>query len=67
MIDRADGRDDGEDWTESYEKLPGGANIYDHFESPSKARVGLQLHRASVRGKLPDSARIVDVYGLRSE
>ena len=26
-IDRSDGREDGEDWTEDYEELPGSANI----------------------------------------
>jgi len=27
IINRSDGRDDGEDWTENYEELPGGANV----------------------------------------
>src|SRR5215204_6169289 len=45
VIDRADGRDDGEDWTENYEKLPGGANISIILESTSKEGVGPRLHR----------------------
>ena len=45
VIDRADGRDDGEDWTESYEKLPGGADISIILESTSKAGVGPRLHQ----------------------
>ena len=45
VIDRADGRDDGEDWTENYEKLPGEANISLILESTSKAGVGPRLHR----------------------
>jgi quercetin dioxygenase-like cupin family protein len=45
VIDRADGRDDGEDWTENYEELPGGAGISIILESTSKAGVGPRLHR----------------------
>jgi mannose-6-phosphate isomerase-like protein (cupin superfamily) len=45
VIDRADGRDDGEDWTENYEELPGSANISIILESTSKAGVGPQLHQ----------------------
>ena len=44
-IDRADGRDDGEDWTENYEELPGAANISIILESTSKAGVGPRLHQ----------------------
>ena len=44
VIDRADGRDDGEDWTENYEELPGGANISIIFQSTSEAGVGPRLH-----------------------
>jgi quercetin dioxygenase-like cupin family protein len=44
-IDRSDGRDDGEDWTENYEKLPGGANISIILESTTKAGVGPRLHK----------------------
>ena len=45
VIDRADGRDDGEDWTESYEELPGGANISIILESTGRAGVGPRLHQ----------------------
>jgi mannose-6-phosphate isomerase-like protein (cupin superfamily) len=44
-IDRADGREDGEDWTENYEELPGGANISIILESTTKAGVGPRLHK----------------------
>jgi mannose-6-phosphate isomerase-like protein (cupin superfamily) len=45
VIDRPDGRDDGEDWTEDYEELPGGANISLILESTSRAGVGPRLHQ----------------------
>ena len=45
VIDRPDGRADGEDWTENYEELPGGANISIILESTTKAGVGPRLHR----------------------
>lgn len=45
VIDRADGREDGEDWTESYERLPGGAGVSIILESTSRAGVGPRLHR----------------------
>src|SRR5215208_5632430 len=45
VIDRADGQDDGEDWTEDYEELPGSANISIILESTSKAGVGPRLHQ----------------------
>ncbi len=45
VIDRADGRADGEDWTEDYEELPGGANISIILESTSKVGVGPRLHQ----------------------
>ena len=41
VIDRADDRDDGED----YEELPGEANISIILESTSKAGVGPRLHQ----------------------
>jgi quercetin dioxygenase-like cupin family protein len=44
-IDRSDGRLDGEDWTENYEELPGGANISIILEATSKAGVGPRLHK----------------------
>jgi quercetin dioxygenase-like cupin family protein len=45
VIDRADGVDDGEDWTEDYEELPGGANVSLILESTSKSGVGPRLHQ----------------------
>ncbi len=45
VIDRADGRDDGEDWAEDYEELPGEANVSIILESTSKAGVGPRLHQ----------------------
>jgi mannose-6-phosphate isomerase-like protein (cupin superfamily) len=45
VIDRPDGRDDGEDWTEDYEELPGGANISLILESTSRAGVGPRRHQ----------------------
>ena len=44
-IDRADGRDDGEDWTENYQELPGGAGISIILESTTQAGVGPRLHQ----------------------
>jgi mannose-6-phosphate isomerase-like protein (cupin superfamily) len=44
-IDRSDGREDGEDWTENYEELPGGANISIILESTTKVGVGPRLHK----------------------
>jgi quercetin dioxygenase-like cupin family protein len=44
-IDRIDGRQDGEDWTENYEELPGSANISIILESTTKAGVGPRLHK----------------------
>jgi mannose-6-phosphate isomerase-like protein (cupin superfamily) len=45
VIDRADGRDDGEDWTEDHEELPGGANVSIILEATSRAGVGPRLHQ----------------------
>jgi mannose-6-phosphate isomerase-like protein (cupin superfamily) len=45
VIDRADGRDDGEDWTENYEELPGAANISIILQSTTRAGVGPRLHQ----------------------
>jgi quercetin dioxygenase-like cupin family protein len=44
-IDRADGRDDGEDWTENYQELPGGAGISIILESTTQVGVGPRLHQ----------------------
>ncbi len=45
LIERADGRDDGEAWTENYEALPGGADISIILESTTRPGVGPRLHR----------------------
>ena len=45
VISRSDGRDDGEDWTENYEELPGGAGISLILESTTKGGVGPRLHQ----------------------
>jgi mannose-6-phosphate isomerase-like protein (cupin superfamily) len=45
LISRSDGRDDGEDWTENYEQLPGGAGISIILESTTQEGVGPRLHR----------------------
>jgi quercetin dioxygenase-like cupin family protein len=45
VIDRPDGRADGEDWTENYEKLPGPAGVSLILESTSRSGVGPRLHR----------------------
>ena len=45
LISRADGREDGEDWTENYEELPGGAGISIILESTTQEGVGPRLHR----------------------
>ena len=44
VISRADGREDGEEWTESYEELPGGAGISIILESTTEEGVGPRLH-----------------------
>lgn len=45
LITRADGRQDGENWAENYEELPGGAGISLILESTSQPGVGPRLHR----------------------
>jgi quercetin dioxygenase-like cupin family protein len=45
VLDRSDGRDDGEDWAENYEELPGGANVSIILESTNRAGVGPRLHQ----------------------
>ena len=44
VVNRADGRDDGEDWTESYQELPGGAAVSIILQSTAKGGVGPRLH-----------------------
>ena len=45
VINRPDGRDDGEQWTANYQELPGGAGISIILESTSEAGVGPRLHQ----------------------
>ena len=45
VLNRSDGRDDGEDWTDNYEELPGGAGVSLILESTSKSGVGPRLHK----------------------
>ncbi|MEV6281943.1 cupin domain-containing protein [Kribbella sp. NPDC051770] len=45
VVNRADGRDDGEDWTENYEELPGAAGISIILESTTQEGVGPRLHK----------------------
>ncbi len=45
VVNRADGRDDGEDWTENYEELPGGAGISIILEATTQEGVGPRLHK----------------------
>lgn len=44
VLNRADGREDGEGWEENYEQLPGGAGISIILESTTKEGVGPRLH-----------------------
>jgi mannose-6-phosphate isomerase-like protein (cupin superfamily) len=44
VIDRADGRADGDDWTENYTELPGGAGVSLILESTTQEGVGPRLH-----------------------
>src|SRR4051812_5534596 len=55
-IDRPDGRDDGEDWTENYEEVPGGANISIILESTTKSGVGPRLHQTRTPRPLSSAA-----------
>src|SRR5262245_58061389 len=45
LITRSDGRADGEEWTEDYQQLPGGAGISIILESTTKQGAGPRLHR----------------------
>ena len=45
LISRSDGRQDGEDWTENYEELPGDAGISIILESSTEEGVGPRLHQ----------------------
>jgi mannose-6-phosphate isomerase-like protein (cupin superfamily) len=45
LIDRPDGRPDGEDWAENYERLPGGAEVSLILESAAGPGVGPRLHQ----------------------
>jgi mannose-6-phosphate isomerase-like protein (cupin superfamily) len=45
VVDRPDGRLDGEDWAENYERLPGGADVSIILESVAGAGMGPRLHQ----------------------
>jgi mannose-6-phosphate isomerase-like protein (cupin superfamily) len=45
LIDRPDGRPDGDEWAENYERLPGEANVSLILESTAAAGVGPRLHQ----------------------
>ncbi|MEU4193569.1 cupin domain-containing protein [Kribbella sp. NPDC026611] len=45
VIKRADGREDGEEWTENYTELPGGAGVSLILESTTKEGAGPRLHK----------------------
>lgn len=45
VVDRSDGRADGEEWTENYEELPGSPGISIILESTTKPGMGPRLHR----------------------
>jgi mannose-6-phosphate isomerase-like protein (cupin superfamily) len=45
VIDRADGRADGEDWTENYQELPASANTSIILKSTARGGVGPSLHQ----------------------
>ena len=67
LISRADGREDGEDWTENYEELPGGAGISIILESTTKEGVGPRLHQHpyATRTSAPSPSGWSDGRGLR--
>lgn len=44
QIERSDGRGGGENWTEDFQRLPGGANVSIILESTTEAGVGPRLH-----------------------
>ena len=44
LIERSDGRNDGSDWTENHERLPGDANVSIILESTSRAGADPRLH-----------------------
>ncbi|HEY5784882.1 MAG TPA: cupin domain-containing protein [Microlunatus sp.] len=44
VIERTDGRDDGDAWEQNYTELPGSANVSMILESTTTAGVGPRLH-----------------------
>jgi mannose-6-phosphate isomerase-like protein (cupin superfamily) len=44
VLDRADGRDGGEEWSQSYSGLPGGPGVSIIIESTTEEGVGPRLH-----------------------
>ncbi|MCH1883284.1 cupin domain-containing protein [Agrococcus sp. ARC_14] len=45
ILERDDGRDDGDDWAQNYERLPGAAGVSVILESTTEPGVGPRLHR----------------------
>lgn len=45
VVTRHDGREDGEEWTENYQRLPGGSGISLILESTTRPGEGPRLHR----------------------
>lgn len=45
IVRRRDGREDGEDWTENYQELPGGAGVSIILESTAEPGTGPRLHK----------------------
>jgi hypothetical protein len=62
VISRSDGRDDGEEWTENHEELPGGAGISIILESTNERRSGPAPPSAPLRRDLPHPARLRDIH-----
>lgn len=45
VVGRPDGRDDGEEWSQNYQRLPGSAGISLILESTTREGQGPRLHR----------------------
>ena len=62
VIDRADRRADGEDWTEDYEELPGRCQHLDHLGVDDDGRRGAKAAPTSLRRNLHHPTRVGDVH-----
>ena len=62
LITRSDGREDGEEWTENYERLPGGAGISIILESTTKEERRAAAAPASLRGDVHHPPRLGDLH-----